>query len=1037
MKKSSFPRKLFLLSLVVCAAAAVAVWQSRDASAQDGRQRLQADVSRSFERFDALELDPALALKAARRDSRLTLRTSRGELELELEPFDVRADDWRGVVVGEGGAVTEMERAPAKTFRGKLRGEPSSEVRLVLDGEKVEGLIVSGGETYYVEPAARYSDVAGKGDQVFYAASAVKEQSPGECGTTLAHDVAAESARVGADAGGKAGASAASWSEDPNVDAVFSPRPQLELATEADFEFFQAFASNAVTTQAEINNTMTLVNGIYAAQTGVEIRVVFSRVWSTVDDPYTLTEPSDALNQFRTIYNGTFAPAAPPARDLAHLWTGKDLDGSTIGIAYLSVVCSSASFSYGLTQKFNSSQSTVTGLTAHEIGHNFSAGHPNQVGVGGECGVSIMNSTITPSNNFCQFSRDQITNHTMSSGSCLTRQTQPGCSFALSASSSVFAEGGGSANVGVSAGAGCSWDVAEGISWLSVTAGAPGAGPGQFTVTAEANTGRPRTGVIDVAGQRLTFSQEGSATACAPSMINIGQSITGALSTDDCRAEQSGRAEAAMDRYAFAARAGQRIRIDLTSTANIDPFVYLFGPDGEVLGQDDDSGGNLNSRFPATGFFLLPATGVYTIGATSFSQNVTGAYTVTLSDNASASTVNFSNATYTVGEAPGADGIGAEGAGFVTVTVNRTGDLTGTSLVNYALSNGTADRRRDYEQAQGTLVFPPGLASKTFRVHVTDDLFAPGGMIGGAVIEAATESVNLALSNPVGTTLGGQATAVVNINNNDSAPAQQSPVRWGQNFSVPLFVRQHYLDFLGREPDAGGMAFWSQRINECQNEPCREVNRVNVSAAFFLSIEFQDTGYLAYRMYKAAYGDATSPGVPGTVPAIRHAEFLSDTSRLGDGVVVGIGDWQTRLEANKAAFAEEFVLTPRFLAAYPLSMTVENFVDTLNNRSGGALSAAERDALVSQLRNRQKTRGAVVRAVAEDATLVAAEKNRAFVLMQYFGYMRRNPDDPQDTDFSGWKFWLDRLDAAGGSFVQAEMVKAFIRSIEYTERFGH
>jgi hypothetical protein len=55
--------------------------------------------------------------------------------------------------------------------------------------------------------------------------------------------------------------------------------------------------------------------------------------------------------------------------------------------------------------------------------------------------------------------------------------------------------------------------------------------------------------------------------------------------------------------------------------------------------------------------------------------------------------------------------------------------------------------------------------------------------------------------------------------------------------------------------------------------------------------------------------------------------------------------------------------------------------------------------------------------------------------MQYFGYLRRNPDDAPDFDFRGWKFWLDKLNQFGGNFQQAEMVKAFISSDEYRNRF--
>ena len=82
------------------------------------------------------------------------------------------------------------------------------------------------------------------------------------------------------------------------------------------------------------------------------------------------------------------------------------------------------------------------------------------------------------------------------------------------------------------------------------------------------------------------------------------------------------------------------------------------------------------------------------------------------------------------------------------------------------------------------------------------------------------------------------------------------------------------------------------------------------------------------------------------------------------------------------------------------------------------------------------TRAQVLRAVAEDETLKSAEFNRAFVLTQYFGYLRRNPDASPDANFDGYNFWLQKLDQFDGDYVNAEMVRAFILSIEYRQRFG-
>ncbi|HEX8353553.1 MAG TPA: DUF4214 domain-containing protein, partial [Pyrinomonadaceae bacterium] len=332
--------------------------------------------------------------------------------------------------------------------------------------------------------------------------------------------------------------------------------------------------------------------------------------------------------------------------------------------------------------------------------------------------------------------------------------------------------------------------------------------------------------------------------------------------------------------------------------------------------------------------------------------------------------------------------------------------------------------RCDFTRARGTLRFAPGEAERSFVVLVNDDSYVEG-----------TEQAVLVLNRPVGLEqLGPPHIATLEITDDPQESASNPTDDSGE------FVRQHYHDFLNREPDAPGLAHWTNEIESCgADAPCREVKRVNVSAAFFLSIEFQETGFLAYRAYKAAFGDATSPGVAGTVPVIRLDEFITDAQRLGRDVQVGVGNWQQQLEDNKNAYAFEFVQRERFINAYPLTMTAEEFVAELSRNTGGALSPSERSALVASLGSTPedpRKRAAVLRSVADDADMRAAEFNRAFVLMQYYGYLRRNPDEEPDLDFRGWKFWLDKLNEFGGNYVRAEMVNAFIKSDEYRNRFG-
>jgi len=262
-----------------------------------------------------------------------------------------------------------------------------------------------------------------------------------------------------------------------------------------------------------------------------------------------------------------------------------------------------------------------------------------------------------------------------------------------------------------------------------------------------------------------------------------------------------------------------------------------------------------------------------------------------------------------------------------------------------------------------------------------------------------------------------------------------------------FFVRQHYLDFLNREPDQSGWDFWTNQITSCgEDQACIETKRINVSAAYFLSIEFQQTGYMVEREYKTAYGDGTGTStLNGThvlaVPIVRFIEFLPDTQQISQGVIIGKTGWETTLENNKQAYTAQFVQRSRFTSALPMSMTPTQFVDKLNQNAGNVLSSTERDAAIALFEGAADTsnitaRAAALRQIAENQNLSNAEFNRAFVLMQYFGYLRRNPNEPQDSDYTGFDFWLTKLNQFNGNYSDAEMVKAFITSIEYRQRFG-
>jgi hypothetical protein len=384
-----------------------------------------------------------------------------------------------------------------------------------------------------------------------------------------------------------------------------------------------------------------------------------------------------------------------------------------------------------------------------------------------------------------------------------------------------------------------------------------------------------------------------------------------------------------------------------------------------------------------------------------------------------------------------------EDSGFVSVTVKRTGDISRAVTVDYATSgdnglpcstaNGVATPKCDFIAALGTLSFAAGEDTKGFEILINQDSFVEG-----------PETFTVVLSNQTGgSSLGSPASMMVTIGDDLSEP----PTNTIDN--ADGFVRQQYHDFLNRDADAAGLAFWVGQITSCgADASCIENKRVNVSAAFFLSIEFQQTGYLVEKKYKAGYGDAT--GVSSSpsshqlsVPIVRFDEFLKDTQRLQQGVVVLQQGWEQVLEGNKQSYARDFVQTSRFVPAFPATLTPAQFVDKLFANAGVTPTSSERTKAINEFGSAATSSNVAARAlalrdVAESSTFSTQEFNRAFVLMEYFGYLRRNPNDAPETtlDHSGFEFWLNKLNQFNGDYIKAEMVKAFISSSEYRQRFG-
>ncbi|HEU4597704.1 MAG TPA: SBBP repeat-containing protein, partial [Pyrinomonadaceae bacterium] len=346
----------------------------------------------------------------------------------------------------------------------------------------------------------------------------------------------------------------------------------------------------------------------------------------------------------------------------------------------------------------------------------------------------------------------------------------------------------------------------------------------------------------------------------------------------------------------------------------------------------------------------------------------------------------------------------------ISINVTRAGDLSQAVEVDYATGDRTASERGDYTTARGTLTFAPGEEARSFSVSLTDDRTVEGD-----------ETLGLTLHNLRGpAVLEDPAAALVTVRDDDEHPSNGHPIDDSR-----FFVRQHYLDFLGREPDASGLDFWAGQIEACgADAACREERRELVSAAFFLSIEFQAAGFLVERLHRLAFQTN-----------VRYETFIHDARGIGEGVVVGRGDWEQKLSANRRAYAAEFVARFAFRQRYAEDLTAARYVELLEENSGGSLSPSERAALVAGLEAGTETRAGVLLKIADDEDFRRREFDAAFVLMQYLGYLRRDPDDPPDGNLRGYNFWLAKLNAHGGDWRAAGMVRAFLNSFEYRDRF--
>ncbi|HEV2801213.1 MAG TPA: DUF4394 domain-containing protein [Pyrinomonadaceae bacterium] len=336
-----------------------------------------------------------------------------------------------------------------------------------------------------------------------------------------------------------------------------------------------------------------------------------------------------------------------------------------------------------------------------------------------------------------------------------------------------------------------------------------------------------------------------------------------------------------------------------------------------------------------------------------------------------------------------------EGAGSVAVKVRCLGRPEDFTSVEYDSADETASGQKDYNAVHGTLTFAPGECEKTVNIFINDDAFRED-----------PETFIITLKNASGGTIPVSPT-IVTIVDNDASDSSSNPIDDNEPF-----VRQHYRDFLYREPEPDGLAAWINVLRRCPNiydDPL--CNRVTVSSAFFRSLEFQDKGYFIYRYYKV--------GLNGQRP--RYVNFLRDVRRLD-------GQTAEEIAAQKNAFAADWVTRRSFTELYDETSSPRVFLNDLVAFNGLKLSSAEKESLIADMEAGRKTRADVVRHIVELPQVLRDEYDDAFVAMQYFGYLQRDPDE------DGFINWTTYLKNHPGDF--RTMVHGFVNSVEYRARFG-
>ncbi len=356
-------------------------------------------LSQAFRKFELARIAPVAGSGINGTGKVLRFLVNGEPIELSVSENDLRAPGYRAEATGPVGRY-EIEDPPVTTYKGVVRGRPDSEVRLTIDGAKIEGFYRFGNDHFFIEPAGKYSKGASQDQSVIYKAEDSLIDNSFMCEADVPTRI-------------KMGDKMVEGQSLPTLNAL----RRFDIATDADFEYVNIFGS-AAAANSEILSILNMVEGTYISQINLRIRVTYQNAW-TSPDPFAGANSSAVLTNFLNYWNVNF-PVPNYLRNAAHLFSGKS-NVQSQGIAYLGVICQNPNFSYGLSGYVSWAPGKYL-VPAHEFGHNLGAQHAEAAQ---GCGNTLMNAQLTGSTplSFCSYSQSQINGYISSSGFCLQSVT--------------------------------------------------------------------------------------------------------------------------------------------------------------------------------------------------------------------------------------------------------------------------------------------------------------------------------------------------------------------------------------------------------------------------------------------------------------------------------------------------------------------------------------------------------------------------------------------------------------------------------------